>query len=128
MLKDALSEFSSAQVVTASAAGSNVLDLGAAGDAALNELFFHVIVRAAALADGSATVTFALQTATDFGFTTPITLYQSDAIGKANLTKGAHPVRVRVPSGAKRYLRCYYTVATGPLTAGTFDAFLSFDA
>ncbi len=34
---------------------------------------------------------------------------------------------MKVPLDAERYLRTNYTVATGPLTAGKFTAFLAHD-
>lgn len=120
--------FAKDQAVTVSAAGSVVLDQGTAGDAIDQELYFCAVCTTAATADGAATVQVALQTATDAAFTSPITLYQSDAIAKASLVAGARTVTVRVPRGAKRYLRAYFTVATGPLTAGKFSAFLTQNA
>jgi hypothetical protein len=54
-------------------------------------------------------------------------LGNSGAIGKALLTAGTEVLRVKVPLDAERYLRTNYTVATGPLTAGTFTAFLAHD-
>ena len=43
------------------------------------------------------------------------------------LTAGTEVLRIKVPLDAERYLRTNYTVATGPLTAGTFTAFLAHD-
>ena len=40
---------------------------------------------------------------------------------------GTEVLRVKLPLDAERYLRTNYTVATGPLTAGTFTAFLAHD-
>ena len=60
-------------------------------------------------------------------FSSPSARYVSAAVGKAALTAGAKPVTVQVPHGVERYLRVYYTVASGPLTAGTFSAFLTKD-
>jgi hypothetical protein len=54
-------------------------------------------------------------------------LASSGAIGKAALTAGTEVLRIKVPLDAERYLRTNYTVATGPLTAGKFTAFLAHD-
>ena len=42
---------------------------------------------------------------------------------------GTNLVRVRLPSFAyRRYLGVRYTVAAGPLTGGTFDAYATYEA
>lgn len=125
MLIDSLNEYSDAQAVTASAASTDVIDHGAAGETIGEELYLHIYVGTAAAAAGAATVTFALQTDDNASFSSATTLYTSTAIGKAALTANTEVLRVRVPKGRERYTRVYYTVATGPLTAGTFNAFLS---
>lgn len=123
MILDQSLQMSSAQAVTASAASTNVIDQGAAGDAVQSELYLVVQVRQAAAASGAATVNFVLQTSPDNSTWT--TLFDSGAIGKAALTANAQPVRVPMPVGAQRYLQVQYNVGTGPLTAGAFDAFLA---
>ncbi len=127
MIIDAQHQVSSAQTVTASAASDNVIDLVKGGSGLYNNPYLVIQVKEAANASGSATVNFQLQTATDSAFTTPVTLYDSGAIGKAALTLNAQPVRVRIPeTGILQYLRVYYAVGTGPLTAGKFDAFIAY--
>lgn len=104
---------------------TNDVDLGAAGDAE-RQLYLNVNVPTAfvsAVAGG--TVTIALITAADSAFASPTTLLTTAALGVASLTAGAEPVKTRVPSGMKRYLRLTYTVATQNLTVGTFTAFLT---
>lgn len=125
MIIDSLNEYSDAQAVTASAASTDVVDHGAAGETIGEELYFTVVVPTGVTAAGAATVNIALQTATDEAFTSPKVLYSSGAIAKDDLGAGTTAVRVRVPKGRLRYTRTYYTVATGPLTAGAFDAFLT---
>lgn len=126
MLIDTLNEFSDSQAVTASAASTNVIDLGAARNQAIGEeLYLHIKCVEDATAAGAATVTFALQVDDNASFSSASTIYTTAAIGKATLVDGYEVVRVRVPKGTERYMRVYYTVATGPLTAGKFDAFLS---
>lgn len=125
MILDKLQMFSESQVVTASAASTSVVDLGAAGEAIGNELYLVVQVPVAATATGAATVAIDLETDSDEAFGTKQTLFSSGPIGKAALSVGAEPVKVKLPIGLKRYLRLSYTVATGPLTAGKFTAFLT---
>lgn len=118
---------SSSQAVTTTAASDNVIDQGAAGDAYGRELWCVVQVREAATADGSATVTIAIETDDNSSFSSPKTLFSTPAIAKASLTLNSEPVKVKLPPGAERYLRMKYTIASGPLTAGKFDAFLTPD-
>lgn len=128
MVLDKLNLFCREQAVTVSAPSTDVVDLVKGGDAYGNELFFVVNVAEAAAASGAATVVFSLETSDAEAFGTKTTLHASGEVGKAVLVKGATPVRVRVPQGVKRYLRAFFTVGTGPLTAGKFTAFLTPDA
>jgi len=128
MILDKELMMSQAQAVTATAASTNVIDLGArlGLDPGLSDdLWLQIRVDTAATASGSATVTFALQTDDDEAFGSATTLWTSTAIGKATLAAGYNVVRMRLPLGVERYVRVYYTVATGPLTAGKFDAFIN---
>lgn len=127
MFLDKSHEMSDSQAVTASAASTNVIDLGPVhlsqsygGDA---ELLLRV--KEAVTAAGAATVNFKLETASDEAFSSPVVLAESGAIGKAALTLNSEHLKIKVPSGADRYLRVYYEVATGPLTAGKFYAALA---
>lgn len=126
MLLDTLNEFSDAQAVTVTADGTNVIDLGADWNSAIGrELYLHIKCVETATAAGAATVTFALETDDNAAMSSATTLFTTAAVGKAELVAGAEVARVRVPAGAERYLNLNYAVATGPLTAGKFDAFLS---
>ena len=128
MIIDRFNEFSDAQAVTASAASTNVVDLKAAGNIEGKPYYLIIKTNASATASGDATVTFALQTDSAENFGSATTLWTSAAIGKAALTAGTEVVRLPINGmPLKRYTRVYYTVATGPLTAGKFDAFLSAD-
>lgn len=130
MILDKGNLVSSAQAVTASAGSTDVIDLSQAraiGDG--EELEFFVNVDTAATAAGAATVTFQVQTDDNSAFSSPTTVIQTDAIPKATLVAG-YQIKVPLPDGAtpERYLRLYYSVATGPLTAGAFTAGLVLDA
>ena len=127
MILDKQLQMSAAQAVTDSAASTNVIDMGkyTSGDTGnSDDLFVLIKVNTAAQASGSATVTFAVQHDDDEAFGTVATLWTSAAIGKATLVGNYSVVRLKLPLDLKRYLRVYYTVATGPLTAGKFDAFV----
>lgn len=118
---------SAAQPVTVSAASANVYDLGKTGLRIGNPLFVCSRVHTAAAADGDATVTIALQSSDDVTFSENVeTLYTTSAIGKAALVADSHVFMLDIGAmKLKRYIRGYYTVATGPLTAGKFDLYLS---
>lgn len=119
-------QFSDSQPVTVSAPSTNSVDQGSAGDAYVS-LWLVVQTRVAATAAGSATVNFQLQTDDDPAFGSPKVLYDSGPVGVAALTANSEPVKQRMPRGTQRYIRLYYVVGTGPLTAGEFSAFLAQD-
>lgn len=120
--------FSDAQAVTTTAISTNVVDLTVAGQPIHQGMPLYVVISVptTVTADGAATVTFNIEADSAVGLdATPTVLYTSGAIGKAALTAGSKPVEVAIPKGiaaTDRYLGIRYTVATGPLTAGAFDA------
>lgn len=116
-------EFSDEQAVTASAASTDVIDFGSKKRVAVGDKkYIAVTVKEAAAAAGAATVTFKLQGDDAENFGSAVDVFSSAAIGKADLVVG-YQFYIEVPlSFNYRYMRMYYTVATGPLTAGKFDA------
>jgi hypothetical protein len=128
MLTDALLNLSVAQAVTASAVSTNTIDLGVARDIGQGEDLYVVFgVDVAATAAGAATVNFQIITSASSNLSTPTILTQTDAIAKTELTLGRRPIAICIPSSilaaqpiGQRYLGVQYTVATGPLTAGSF--------
>lgn len=112
--------FSNAQAVTATAASTNVVDLGVDRDIGVGEPVFLAVQVGTAFA-GLTSLTVTLQTSDDNSTWTD--LYQSAAIPVASLVAGAQPVRFVVPSSTGRYLRVNYTVV-GTGTAGTVTASL----
>ena len=127
MILDAYTLLADEQAITVSAASTDYIDTLAKGDANVGD-WFVVRADAAATAGGAAEVTFALETDSDSGFATDLkNLITSGAIAVADLTVDTIVFAARIPAGALRYLRGYATVATGPLTAGTFDMFIVSD-
>lgn len=115
--------FGQDQAVTGSAATTDYIDLGAARDIGNGERpEILVLCTEAVTAAGAATVTVALQSDDNASFSSPANLVLSDAIPKASLVAGAQVLRVPVPYGTERYLRLFYTVVNGPLTAGKFTS------
>ena len=124
MLIDKTFELSDGQAVTASAPSTNVLDLSKTGKFAANPFFICCRVATAAAASGAATVQFSVQTSDSEAFSSYETVAQSDAIAKASLTADSTAAKLQIgDKKLKRYIRGYYTVATGPLTAGAFDMY-----
>lgn len=118
--------FSDAQEITESAAGTNYVNQGAAGDA-YDAPWLVVKVNTAFTSDDSGTLTVKLQTDSDSGFATELqNLFVSDTFDVDDLTAGAVLVKVRIPVGALQYLRVYYTVEN-TFTAGAIDAFIAVD-
>ena len=133
MYVDKQNEFADSQVVTATAISTNVIDLGATNtlkDIGSGQGVYLVVqVDAAATAAGSATVTFTLESdSTENLATSPTVHVTTTAIGKAALTAGSTQLVIALPVGSyERYLGVRFTVGTGPLTAGSFSAFLTDD-
>jgi hypothetical protein len=129
MITDASLTLSASQAVTASAVSANTIDLGQARDIGGGEeahVFINVEVSAAAA--GAATVNFQVVTSANANLSTPTIVGQTDAIPKASLVAGKQ-ITIPVPRSfinalGQRYLGLQYTVGTGPLTAGTFSAYI----
>jgi hypothetical protein len=141
MIMDKLLEFSDAQAVTATAISANVADLYPLGNQTVTNLTrdigtgedLYLVVRtlaAATDAGSDATLTITLESDDNVGLTTPTVHYTSATMAFATFSPaGTELVKIKIPAGAyERYLGVRYTVASGPLTAGTFDAFIVKDA
>jgi hypothetical protein len=134
MIIDDRLEVSDSQAVTATAVSTDIIDLGpvltttTTRDVANGRQLFLVIqCDTTTAAAGAATVTFSLESDDNTGLTSATVHATSAAIGKATLVAGYQLV-IPVPAGQKnfeRYLGVRYTVATGPLTAGAFSAFVT---
>lgn len=125
-------EFSDSQAVTATAISTNVVDLNTAFnfntgvDIGTGEDVYLVLqVDSAATAAGAATVQITLESSAAAGLTSSTVHFTSANYALSDLTAGKTLLAVKLPSGTYlRYLGVRYTVGTGPLTAGSFSAFL----
>jgi hypothetical protein len=124
MRQDSLLALSDAQAVTASAASESVIDQLAEGQAIGHECWLEVRVDTTVESGGASTLVISIETDSAEGFGTKSTLVASRTIAKADLVENTIAWRIKLPPGAKRYLRAYYTVATANFTAGKFDAHL----
>ena len=121
MFIDKALQVSNEQAVTVSAASTDSIDFGQANpNVGLDDRSNMVItVDESAAAAGAATVTFSVQDSADNATFADVAV--TAAIGKASLAAGQQVV-LPMPTKLRRYCRVYYTVATGPLTAGKFSA------
>lgn len=123
MLHDAATMLSDAQAITVSAPSTNVHDAGPGRDLGRGrEVRLVVRCTEAATAGGAATLTAKLQGSSSIGFGSPVDLAVAPARSLSALASGALVAVLEAPPGAARFLRAYYEVATGPLTAGRFTA------
>lgn len=133
MLLDEQALFSDDQAITASAASTNYMNLGAPGTvpgapAALvrdlggaNNIQLLVQVTADFATLTSLTVT--VQVDDNSSFSSPKTVASSGAIAVADLKAGkVIPITILPPGTNERYMRVYYTVAGSNATAGTITA------
>lgn len=138
MLLDSQEIFSNAQAVTSTAISENVIDLNPMGGPNVlqdvgngTDLYLVVVTETAATDTGSdATLTVSLESDSTENLATSATVhFTTGALPFAAFSPaGTVIAMVRLPNGAyERYLGVRYTVASGPLTAGRFDAFLTKD-
>lgn len=125
MIMDANLLFAEDKAITVAAA-SDVVDIHKGGDAVAGELTLHVLCGTVAPTSGTegATLTVKLQTSDDNFDEDVEDLVISPAKAIAGIKKGATVFKVRIPTGAKRYLRAYFS-PSAELTAGKFSAFIT---
>ena len=121
MYIDKALQVSNEQAVTVTAASTDSIDFGQANpNVGMDDRSKMVVtVDESAAAAGAATVAFSVQDSADNA--TFADVAATAAIGKASLAAGQQVV-IPMPTKLRRYCRVYYTVATGPLTAGKFSA------
>lgn len=129
MILDNQTLLSNRQAITASAASTNVIDLGPINQGMRRDIgpgtAIPLVAQVTAdfAAAGAATLSLALQVDDNSGFTSPKTVHTTAAIPVASLKAGYQMPLDWVPFGTdERYLRLNYTVSTGPFTAGTITA------
>ena len=114
------------QAVTTTANSTNVVDLSLARDIGEGEdLYVQFTVGTAFTAGGAATLTPTIVVSAADSLTTPTTIATAGTIAVATLVAGySFAVRLNplIASLGLRYLGAIYTVATGPMTAGTITA------
>ena len=112
--------FSNEQAITASAASTDVVDLGANRDIGAGEPLY-VLVQVMQAFDNLTSLTIALQTSATENFVSPVQL-TARTVALASLTAGATFSIGPVPGGTLRYVRLYYTVTGSAPTVGKITA------
>lgn len=129
MLVDAQQLFSDAQAITATAASTNLIDLGIARSLGTGERLYLVCLVDTAFTDAGSdsTVVVTIETDTAEGFGSATTV---QTIGTF-LALAAAGTMLIVPVAKfatdERYVRLMYTVANGNLTTGAITSFLTHD-
>lgn len=123
---DKFLQVSNAQVITATAVSTDVIDAGATKNPAIGrdlgggtQLFLEVTVGATFTAAGAGTLTIALQDSADNA--TFADVLTTPPLALASLVVGSR-FYIPLPAKMRRYIRANYTVATGPMTAGNVSA------
>lgn len=130
--------FADAQAVTTTAISENVIDTArltlsptTADLGAGNTLYLVVSTQTTATdVSSDATLTITLESDDTVGLdSSPTVHFSSGALAFATFaTAGTRLVALKLPLGDyQRYLGLRFTIASGPLTAGKFDAFLTHD-
>lgn len=129
MIMDALLLFSDAQAVTAAAASTSSVDVGAVRNLGVGEPLYVVVTVDVALTDASSdsTVPVYLYGDSTSSFTPDasqllFTIPALAAAGNTYVAQIAHGA-----AGNYRYLELYYDVQGGNLTTGSFTAFITKD-
>ncbi len=114
MIIDSELEFSVLQTISATADSTNVLDLGADGDAGKELYLLLQVMTASDSADDGETVTAKLMTASESDFSDAVALIP--AVSIAQVAAGTKAIEQRLPVGVKRYNKIVYTVGGTTLT------------
>lgn len=125
MILDLTNQFSSAQAITASAASTNVIDLGVSRDVGKG-FNSPLLVQVEEDFNTLTSLTVTIQTDTDVAFGTAVNLTEQ-TIALADLVQGRQFDFQVLPTGVQRYLRINYTVTgtnptTGKITAGIAES------
>lgn len=120
--------FSDAQAITSTGSSTKSIDTMTAtrNIGAGEEIDLVISVATAASSLSASTIAFSLQDSVDNSSFTDVVA--SPAVAVATLaTAGTEVLRITLPRTLRRYLQVQYTVATGPFTAGAYNAFLTDD-
>ena len=132
MILDTQTMFSDDQAITASAASTNLLDLGASGTPVgaaaaisrdLGNSVVPILIQVTTAFANNTSLKVGIQTDDNTGFSSAATVLESEAIAVATLVAGYKFVMQYVPMTVnERYVRLYYTIAGSNANAGNITA------
>lgn len=132
MLLDKQAQFSDAQAITATAASTNYIDLGAVRNIGVGAQLYLVLLVTTAFTDAGSdsTVTPSLETDDNTAFSSAATIRTFDTLAALTAINTTRLYRLEPFTAAgvfERYIQMRYTVANGNLTTGSISAFLTAD-
>lgn len=129
MIIDAHNLFSDGQAVTADAASTNYLDLGAIRNLGVGENLYVVVVCTVAMTDASSnsTCTVTIESDDNTSFSSAVARQTVGAFAAVSAAGTRIVARLAPDVINERYIRLKYTMANGDLTTGSFKAFLTHD-
>jgi hypothetical protein len=129
MYLDRQNQFSSAQAVTAAAASTDSIDLGAIRNLGVGEALYAVVVCTVAMTDAGSDSTLAVTLETDdnSGFSSAVTRQTIGTFAAVSAAGTRIVTRLQPDVINERYLRITYTPTGGSLSTGSFTAFLTHD-
>jgi hypothetical protein len=126
MIFDAHNQFSDAQAVTATAASTNLLDLGAVRNLGAGENLYVAVVCDVAMTDSGSdsTLTVTVETDDNASFSSATTAQTVGTFAALSAIGTSLIARLSPTAINERYMRLKYTTANGDLSTGSFTAFL----
>lgn len=130
MILDKENRFSNGQAVTTTAISTNVIDLHKIGlDLGTGEdIMVEVVNKAAINSSGSAVCVASLVTDDADTMGTPTVVQELGTYNHADAAGTRFVVKLQPGKILERYLAVQFVVSDGPLTGGTFDAYIVKDA
>jgi hypothetical protein len=123
MITDKNLYLSEDQAITASAASTEYIDLGAAGDAIGRPM--QIAVNCTADFNTLTSLTIALQCHEDSGFSTGTKTIASASVALAQLVDNTRVAVITIPPSCERYIRMYYTVVGSNPSTGKLTSFVT---
>ena len=129
MYVDAHNLFSDAQAVTATAASTNLIDIGSARDIGVGETLYLVSSIDVDMTDASSDSTLAVTLETDdnAGFSSATTIATIGTFAALSVAGTRIVIKLPPDVGYEQFIRVLYTPANGNLTTGSFTTFLTTD-
>lgn len=127
MFVDKEAQLTLAQAVTAAAASTDYIDLGAVRNLGVGENLYAVVICTVAMTDAGSDSTLAVTLETDdnSSFSSAVARQTIGTFAALSAAGTRYVARLQPDVINERYLRAYFTPANGNLTTGTFSVFLT---